>query len=182
MLTGRRFMLKSPTVAVDEQRVVLIMPVGAILTVTSDTSFEKRMIEVSWGSRKLAMFGTDLTERGEENFQAEAVAQAPDFVDLQEIRHLLEDEFDAAQQRRIEASKRFTEVMDDVPSGIPHPDGTDRIHQASREYKDSREAASAAMKRLSDFMIRGIIPDDLYRKPPAKETAEPEKKFSQRSN
>jgi len=94
----------------------------------------------------------------------------------------LEDEFDAAQQRRIEASKRFTEVMDDVPSGIPHPDGTDRIHQASREYKDSREAASAAMKRLSDFMIRGIIPDDLYRKPPAKETAEPEKKFSQRSN
>ena len=69
-----------------------------------------------------------------------------------------------------------TEVMDDVPSGIPHPDGTDRIHQASREYKDSREAASAAMKRLSDFMIRGIIPPELQRKIVVKETAEPEKK------
>jgi len=171
-------MLKSPTVAVDEQRVVLIMPVGAILAVTSETSFEPRMIEVSWGDHRLAMFGSDLMERGEENFQTE-VAQVPDFVDPQEIRHLLEDEFEAAQQRRIEASKRFTEVMDDIPSGIPHPDGTDRIHQASREYKDSREAASAAMKRLSDFMIRGVIPDDLDRKPAAKETAHPEKKFSQ---
>ena len=171
-------MLKSPTVAVDEQRVVLILPVGAILAVTSETSFEPRMIEVSWGDRKLAMFGSDLMERGEENFQTEA-AQVPDFVDPQETRHLLEDAFDAARQRRIEASKRFTEVMDDIPSGIPHPDGTDRIHQASREFKDSREAASAAMKRLSDFMIRGIIPDDLDRKPMAKETADPEKKFSQ---
>ena len=60
MLAGRRFMLKSPTVAVDAQRVVLIMPVGAILTVTSDTSAEKRMIDVMWEDRKLAMFGSDL--------------------------------------------------------------------------------------------------------------------------
>src|SRR5258706_14290811 len=111
MLTGRRFMLTVPTVAVDAQRVVLIMPVGAILAVTSDTSFEPRMIEVKWQDRKLAMFESDLLERGEENFQAEAVAQAPDFVDPQEIRHLLEDNFDAAQQRRIAASKRYNEVI-----------------------------------------------------------------------
>ena len=128
------------------------------------------------------MFGSDLLERGEENFQTKAAAQLPDFVDPQGIRQLLEDAFDAAQQRRIEASKRFTEVMDDIPSGIPQPDGTDRIKMASREYKDSREAASAAMKRLSDFMIRGIIPDELERKPVGKETAEPEKKFRQGSS
>jgi hypothetical protein len=175
MLTGRRFMLRVPTVAVDEQRVVLIMPVGAILTVTSDTSFEKRMIEVRWQSRKLAMFGSDLTERGEENFQAEVSAQPHDFVDPQEIRQLLQEDFDMAQQRRIEASQRFTEVMDDIPSGIPHPDGTDRIEMASREYKDSRQAASEAMKRLSDFVIRRIIPAELERKP----VAEPQTKFSQ---
>ena len=178
MLAGRQFMLRVPTVAVDEQRVVVIMPVGAILTVTSDTSCENRMIEVSCGGRKLAMFGSDLTDRGEENFQAEAVAQVPGPVESQEIRQVLQGAFDAAQQRLIEASKRFTEVMDDIPSGIPHPDGTDRIHQASRECKDSREAASAAMKRLSDFMIGGIIPPELERKLVAKETAEPKKKSS----
>src|SRR5436190_17064508 len=177
MLSGRRFRLTSPTVAVDDQRVVLIMPVGAILTVTSDTSVEKRMIEVTWEKRKLAMFGSDLLERGEENFQA-AVAPVPDSVDPQEIRHLLEDDFDAAQQRRIAASKRYNEIMSDIPSGIPQPDGTDRIRFASREYKASREEASAAMKQLSDFLIRGIIPPELGRKPVAKETAEPEKRFS----
>ena len=117
------------------------------------------MIEVSWGDRKLGMFGSDLIERGEENFQAEAAPQVPDFVDPQETRRLLEDAFDAAQQRRIEASKRFTEVMDGIPSGIPQLDGTDRIRMASREYKDSREAATEAMNRLSDFMIRGIVPE-----------------------
>jgi len=173
MLTGRRFMVKSTTAAVDEQRVVLILPVGAILAVTSDTSFEKRMIEVSWGGRKLAMFGSDLTERGDENFQSEATAHLPEFVDHQEIRHLLEDDFDAAQQRRIAASKRYTEIMSDIPSGIPQPDGTDRIRQASGEYKASRDAATEAMKRLSDFLIRGIIPAELARKPASKETGDP---------
>jgi len=124
-------MLRVPTVAVDDQRVALIMPIGATLTVTSDTSFEKRMIEVSWGDRKLAMFGSDLTARGEENFQADAVPQDPDSVDPQEIPQLLQG----------------AEVMNDIPSGIPHSDGTDRIKMTSGEYEDSRGTASAAMKR-----------------------------------
>ena len=180
MLAGRRFMLTSPTVAVDEQRVVLIMPVGAILLVTSDISFEKRMIEVTWEKRKLAMFRSDLTERGEENFQTEVRGQPPEGIDPQEIRHLLEDDFDAAQQRRIAASKRYNEIISDIPSGIPQPDGTDRIQQASGEYKASREAATEAMKRLSDFMIRGTIPADLERKASAKEVRdEPDRKFGQ---
>ena len=105
MLIGRRFMLTSPTVAVDAHRVVLIMPVGAILTVTSDTSAEKHMIEVVWEDRKLSMFGSDLTERGEESFQEES-STAPPFSDPQEVRQLLQDDFDAAQERRIAASKR----------------------------------------------------------------------------
>src|SRR4051812_10944029 len=99
MLTGRSFMLRCPTVAVDAQRTVLILPVGAILLVTSDTAFEKRMIEVTWGTRRLAMFGSDLLERGEENFQTEPIAQPPEFVDPGEIRQLLQDDFDAAQER-----------------------------------------------------------------------------------
>ena len=179
MLPGRRFMLRVSTVAVDAHRVVLILPVGAILTVTSETSFEPRMIEVSWEGRKLAMFETDLAERGEEHFPAETLARVADPVDRQDIQQLLEDAVYAAQQCRIEASRRFEEVVDDIPSGVPHPDGMDRIHQASREYKESSEAASAAMKRLSDFMLRGIIPDDLERKPASREIGEQKKGFGQ---
>ena len=178
MLVGRRFMLTSPTVAVDARRVILIMPVGAILTVTSDTSAEKNMIEVAWEDRKLAMFGSDLIERGEENFQSEAVAQHAQ-TNPEEIRQVLQEDFDAAQDRRIEASKLFAEVMNDIPSGIPHPDGTDRIRLASREYSSSRDVATAAMKRLSDFLIRGIVPPELERKPAVKETPDAgDKKFS----
>jgi hypothetical protein len=54
-------------------------------------------------------------------------------------------------------------------SGLPHPDGTDRIRLASREYSASRHAASEAMERLSDFMTQGIIPADLKRKPMKRE-------------
>jgi len=175
-------MLTCPTVAVDAQRVILIMPVGAILTVTSDSSFEKHMIAVAWEDRKLAMFGSDLIERGEENFQSEAMAQPAQVANPQEIRQLLQEDFDVAQQRRIEASKLYAEVMNDIPSGIPQPDGTDRIRFAAHEYKVSRKDATAAMKRLSDFLIRGIVPPELERKPVAKETAEPEKEFSQGSS
>jgi hypothetical protein len=169
-------MLMSPTVAVDVRRDILILPVGAILTVTSDTSTEKGMIEVTWGDRKLAMFGSDLIERGDGNFGTDA-PQTSTSVDPQEIRQLLQDDFDAAQQRRVAASKRFAEVMGDIPSAIPHPDGTDRIRLASREYSASREEATAAMKRLSDYLIRGTIPPELERKPAGKETQqEPDKK------
>lgn len=159
MLTGRRFMLKSPTLAVDDQRVVLMLPVGANLTVTSDNAPENRRIEVIWNDRRLTMFGNDLTERGEENPGTERSEQAS--LDSREIRQRLEDDFDTAQQRRIAASKKFAEVMGEIPSGTPHPDGTDHIRMASREYSASREAAIAAMKALSDYMTRGIIPPGL---------------------
>jgi len=70
--------------------------------------------------------------------------------------------------------------MGDIPSRIPHPDGTDRIRLASREYSDSREEATAAMKRLSDYVIRGIIAPELERKPAGKETQqEPDKQSGQ---
>ena len=51
--------------------------------------------------------------------------------------------------------------MSDIPSAIPHPDGSDRIRLASREYSASRDATMAAVKSLSDFLIRGIVPPGL---------------------
>ena len=171
-------MLRNPTAAVDAQRVVRILPIGAILTVTSDTSFEKRMIEVMWKDCRLAMFGSDLTERGEENFIAAAFTQS-DFGDPQEIRQMLEEDFDAANKRRAEASRRFTKAIDDEASEFPHPDGGDSVRLASLEYANAREAANEAVTRLSEFIIRGIIPEGLERKPISKETRSQSKKAGQ---
>jgi hypothetical protein len=46
-----------------------------------------------------------------------------------------------------------------VPSGLPHPDGTPRIHNASHELDTARKEMMKAHTRLNDFTERGIVPD-----------------------
>jgi hypothetical protein len=77
------------------------------------------------------------------------------------IHDVLRDEFEAAKRRMNAASLKFNEVVRDIPSGLPHPDGTQRIHNAGRELVDAREKLAAAIARLNDFVSREIVPDDL---------------------
>jgi len=65
MLAGRRFILKIPTIAVDSHRVAIMMPAGAVLDVLSE-SVDRKMAQVVWDGRPLAMFAIDLAERGRE--------------------------------------------------------------------------------------------------------------------
>jgi hypothetical protein len=44
-----------------------------------------------------------------------------------------------ATTRLSAANETFSAVMSQVPSGVPHPDGTQRIHNASREMDAARE-------------------------------------------
>jgi hypothetical protein len=48
--------------------------------------------------------------------------------------------------------------------GDPHPDGTQRIRNASNELTAEREAMMKAHNRLTDFLNTGIVPDDLKRR------------------
>ena len=57
----------------------------------------------------------------------------------------------------------FQAVMSDIPSGLPHPDGTQRIHNASSQMKDAREGMMTAHKRLNDYLSVGTVPEDLKR-------------------
>ena len=59
------------------------------------------------------------------------------------------------------ASEAFNAIMADVPSALPHPDGTQRIHNVSRELSAARKEMMRAQARLHDFLSRGIIPEDL---------------------
>ena len=61
------------------------------------------------------------------------------------------------------ASEEFTALLNDIPSGIPHPDGAQRIHQASRKLSAARKEMITAHSRLNDFLSRGVIPDELKR-------------------
>ena len=82
-------------------------------------------------------------------------------TDYQRIRRILEEQFQAAIKHRDGASARFDAVRHDVPSGLPHPDGAQRIANASAEYSAALKAVSKAVQRIADFQIHRIVPEDL---------------------
>ena len=52
-------------------------------------------------------------------------------------------------------------VMWEIPSATPHPDGVQRIHSVSHELSVAKERLARAHSRLSDFLDRGTIPEDM---------------------
>jgi hypothetical protein len=77
------------------------------------------------------------------------------------IRTILMEALTEATARANAASEEFSGVMGDIPSALPHPDGTQRIHNVSRELSAARKEVTQAHTRLNDFLSRGIIPEDL---------------------
>ena len=77
------------------------------------------------------------------------------------IRAILSKELAKAKVRAADASDSFNEIMGQVPSGMPHPDGTQRIHNASRELSSARKEMMKAHARLYGYIEHGIIPEDL---------------------
>jgi hypothetical protein len=80
-----------------------------------------------------------------------------------EIRAILTKELAKAKVRAAEACDSFNETMGKFPSGLPHPDGTQRIHNASRELSTARKEMMKAHDRLYNYLDRGILPEDLKR-------------------
>ena len=79
----------------------------------------------------------------------------------QEIRNtLLHDVLEATAQHN-EARADFEASM--VPSGLPHPDGTQRIKNTSSNLSIARKNMMAAHKRLDCFLETGMVPEDLKR-------------------
>jgi hypothetical protein len=79
------------------------------------------------------------------------------------IETILRREVQAASARAKTASDAFRAVMGDIPSGLPHPDGTHRIQNVSGELSAARKDMMKAHARLNDFLKSGIVPIDLKR-------------------
>jgi len=78
-----------------------------------------------------------------------------------QVRTILAHDLAEATVRAHTASEAFEAIMADVPSALPHPDGAQRIHNASRELSAARKEMMNAHARLNAFLGRGIIPEDL---------------------
>ena len=76
--------------------------------------------------------------------------------------HLLQQLLEATA-RSSEAARQFDSVLNQFPSGLPHPDGAQRIKSASQNLTVARKALMKAHHRLGDYQDRGIVPEDLTR-------------------
>ena len=80
---------------------------------------------------------------------------------LEKIHDLLQQELKVATERAANASAAFLDVTSQVPSGLPHPDGTQRIRNIAHELAFARTELMRAHSRMDTFLVSGIAPDDL---------------------
>jgi hypothetical protein len=80
-----------------------------------------------------------------------------------QVLNALQQDLEAATEQAKAATVAFDAVTRDIPSALPHPDGTQRIHNASRGVSLARVELMRAHNRLNDYLKRGIVPDDLKR-------------------
>ena len=80
-----------------------------------------------------------------------------------QIRTALVNCIAQATARVSEANHKFSEAMGQFPSGLPHPDGVQRIKNASNELALARKEMMTAHKRFNDYVYRGIVSEDLKR-------------------
>jgi hypothetical protein len=75
-----------------------------------------------------------------------------------EIRTILQQEIVASTARAHAASKALSAIMGDIPSGLPQPDGSQRIQNAAHALAAARNEVMRAHSRLNGFLARGVIP------------------------
>ena len=80
----------------------------------------------------------------------------------QQVRSTLLQDVLELTARVEEATRQFNAAMQ-IPSGLPHPDGVQRIKNASSKLSIARNELMKAHTRLEEHIDRGIVPEDLKR-------------------
>jgi hypothetical protein len=84
-------------------------------------------------------------------------------LNTDQIRTTLVSRIIQATARVSEANHQFNDAVGQFPSGLPHPDGVQRIKNTSNELTAARKEMMTAHKRLNEFIERGVVPEDLKR-------------------
>jgi len=78
-----------------------------------------------------------------------------------EIRTILRDDVERLQAASDIAADQFSTILCEIPSGLPHPDGAQRIRNASVEAAAARTRLMYALRRETAFVMDGTVPEDL---------------------
>lgn len=76
-----------------------------------------------------------------------------------QIRAALHREILASTARAHAAANALATIMDQIPSGLPHPDGSVRIQNAAHALAAARSNVMKAHSRLNEFVVRGVLPE-----------------------
>ena len=82
-------------------------------------------------------------------------------MDREKIHSILRDDLKRAKAQSKLSTDAFHALLSDIPSGLPHPDGIQRIRNASIAHAADRTRLLAAAARLDAFLLDGTVPDDL---------------------
>ena len=80
----------------------------------------------------------------------------------QQVRSTLLQDVLELTARAEEATRQFNAVMQ-IPSGLPHPDGVQRIKNASSKLSIARNELMKAHRRLEEDLGGKIVSEDLKR-------------------
>jgi hypothetical protein len=89
------------------------------------------------------------------------VKRKPPGSEKEVLRVLIQDVMDATAFKN-EASECFDVAISQFPSGLPFPDGAQRIKNTSAQLSTARNKLATAHDRLDDF-LKGIVPETLKR-------------------
>jgi hypothetical protein len=82
-------------------------------------------------------------------------------MDQEKVLNILQAEVAEALEKFKTANARLLAVTKEIPSGLPHPDGVQRIVNVSAENARARKDLRVARARLEQFREYGFVPDDL---------------------
>jgi hypothetical protein len=77
---------------------------------------------------------------------------------------MLRAEVDLASSSYTRAKEEFWRISADVPTGLPHPDGRQRIENASRSQTAAMIAYTRALRRFNEFLLNGTVPEDVQKR------------------
>jgi len=75
-----------------------------------------------------------------------------------EISRILKQAVIRARSEYERAHAEFKAVTGDIPSGLPPPDGMQRIRNAGNSYRATMDAYQAALHEFNTYITQGRIP------------------------
>jgi hypothetical protein len=76
---------------------------------------------------------------------------------------LLRAEVDRTREDYTRAKEQFWKIAADIPSGLPYPDGTQRVQIAARAQTAAMVGYTKALRQFNAFLLDGTVPEELLR-------------------